>query len=74
MSINEVFRKAREEKGLKLREVARRTHLSHGYLSQIENGLRTNVGSNVLRIFSEAMDIEIILSNGEWSYKDVKGR
>ncbi|HHY65342.1 MAG TPA: helix-turn-helix transcriptional regulator [Clostridiaceae bacterium] len=65
MEINfgEVIKAKREEKGYTLNEFARLVEISPGYLSQIENGRKTNPNLDIiLRIIHELdIDIEMLL-------------
>jgi transcriptional regulator with XRE-family HTH domain len=63
ISIGEIIRTKREEKGFKLGEFAQLIEISAGYLSQIENGRKTNPKLDIiLRIIHELdIDIETLL-------------
>jgi transcriptional regulator with XRE-family HTH domain len=63
ISIGEIIKTKREEKGFNLSEFARLIEISPGYLSQIENGRKTNPKLEiVLRIIHELdIDIEMLL-------------
>ena len=56
-SIGEFIRLKRKEKGLSLRELARRTGISHPYLSQLENGHCYNPTPDVLRKLSKCLNV-----------------
>ena len=51
--------KLRKERGLSLREVARRTALTASFLSQVEHGT-SNVSINSLRRIAEALDVPMM--------------
>jgi len=51
--------KLRKERGLSLREVARRTELTASFLSQVEHGT-SNVSIDSLRRIAEAMDVPMM--------------
>jgi transcriptional regulator with XRE-family HTH domain len=51
--------KLRKERGLSLREVARRTELTASFLSQVEHGT-SNVSIDSLRRISEALDVPMM--------------
>ncbi|MDI9515322.1 MAG: helix-turn-helix transcriptional regulator, partial [Bacillota bacterium] len=54
IKVGEIIKAKREEKGLSLVEFAKRIGISSGYLSQIENGRKTNPRLDiVLRIIHE---------------------
>jgi transcriptional regulator with XRE-family HTH domain len=63
ISVGEVIKSKREEKGYTLSEFAKRIEISAGYLSQIENGRKTNPKLDIiLRIIHELdIDIEMLL-------------
>lgn len=72
IKVGEVIRAKREEKGYSLIEFAKRVEISAGYLSQIENGRKTNPKLDiVLKIIHELdIDIDMLLGleSGEESY------
>lgn len=53
------LKKLRKERGLSLREVARRTELTASFLSQVEHGT-SNVSIDSLRRIAEAMDVPMM--------------
>jgi len=53
------LKKLRKERGLSLREVARRTELTASFLSQVEHGT-SNVSIDSLRKISEALDVPMM--------------
>lgn len=63
ISVGEVIKAKREEKGYTLNEFAKMIEISAGYLSQIENGRKTNPRLDIiLRIIHELdIDIEMLL-------------
>lgn len=63
ISIGEIIKTKREEKGYNLSEFAKLIEISAGYLSQIENGRKTNPRLDIiLRIIHElGIDIEMLL-------------
>lgn len=63
IGVGEVIKSRREEKGYTLSEFAKMIDISAGYLSQIENGRKTNPKLDiVLRIIHELdIDIEVLL-------------
>ncbi len=72
IKVGEIIKAKREEKGLSLVEFAKRIGISSGYLSQIENGRKTNPRLDiVLRIIHELdIDIRMLLGieSGEENY------
>ena len=72
IKVGEIIKAKREEKGWSLAEFATRIGISTGYLSQIENGRKTNPRLDiVLRIINELdIDIRMLLGieNGEENY------
>ncbi|NLW03541.1 MAG: helix-turn-helix transcriptional regulator [Clostridiaceae bacterium] len=72
IKVGEIIKAKREEKGWSLAEFATRIGISTGYLSQIENGRKTNPRLDiVLRIIHELdIDIRMLLGieNGEENY------
>lgn len=63
ISVGEIIKSKREEKGYTLSEFAQMIEISAGYLSQIENGRKTNPKLEIiLRIIHELdIDIEMLL-------------
>lgn len=63
ISVGELIKSKREEKGYTLSEFAQRIEISAGYLSQIENGRKTNPKLDIVqRIIHELeIDIEMLL-------------
>lgn len=63
IKVGEVIKTKREEKNFSLAEFAKRIGISPGYLSQIENGRKTNPRLDIiLRIIHELdIDIEMLL-------------
>jgi len=51
----------REQKGLTVNELARRSGVSSGYISRIENGLRRNISIPVLMLLSEALNTNLFV-------------
>jgi transcriptional regulator with XRE-family HTH domain len=63
IKVGEIIKAKREEKGYNLAEFAKKINISAGYLSQIENGKKTNPKLDIiLRIIHELdIDIEMLL-------------
>lgn len=63
IKVGEIIKAKREEKGYNLAEFAKKIDISAGYLSQIENGKKTNPKLDIiLRIIHELdIDIEMLL-------------
>ncbi|WP_342577230.1 helix-turn-helix transcriptional regulator [Psychrobacillus sp. FSL K6-2843] len=55
--LGEVIGKARTKKGLSLRELSRRTGISHPYLSQIENGKNDSPSKEFLLKLADVLDL-----------------
>jgi len=60
MKIGEYIKSLREEKGLSLRETAKRANISHPYLSQIETGKNTKPSADILFKVSTALKVNVI--------------
>ena len=70
ISVGEIIKSKRKEKGYTLSEFAKLIEISPGYLSQIENGRKTNPKLEiVLRIIHE-LDISIEMLLGSESVED----
>lgn len=59
-SIGEFIRSKRKEKGLSVRELARRTGVSQPYLSQLETGSHNNPSLDILRKICKQLDVDYI--------------
>lgn len=59
-SIGEFIRSKRKGKGLSVRELARRTGVSHPYLSQLETGSHNNPSLDTLRKICKQLDVDYI--------------
>src|SRR5690625_4655942 len=57
MEIGAYLKGARESKCITIRELARRTGISHSYISQIENNKRSNVKKYVIKILCDALGV-----------------
>lgn len=72
IKVGEIIKARREEKGYNLQEFAGKIDISPGYLSQIENGRKTNPRLDIiLRIIHELdIDIDMLLGleSGEETY------
>lgn len=66
-TLGQVIREKRKEKGISLRELARRIDISHPYLSQLENGRNDSPSPLIIYSLSNELDISftylIYLSN-----------
>lgn len=60
MQIGQYIKEQRKEKGLTLREAAKRSGVSHPYLSQLENGRNDKPSPEVLRKISTGLDCSYI--------------
>lgn len=59
IKVGEIIKAKREEKGLNLIEFAKRIEISPGYLSQIENGRKTNPKLEIILRIIRELDIDI---------------
>ncbi len=59
ISVGEVIKSKREEKGYTLSEFAQMIEISAGYLSQIENGRKTNPKLDIILKIIHELDIDI---------------
>lgn len=59
IKVGEIIRAKREELGISLVDFARRAGISPGYLSQLENGKKTNPSLELMTTIAEELDIEI---------------
>jgi len=59
ISVGEVIKSKREEKGYTLSEFAKKIEISPGYLSQIENGRKTNPRLDIILRIIHELDIDI---------------
>ena len=50
MNLGSLLRRRRKEKKLTLKEVAEKAHLSEGFLSQIENNVKTPSVPNLVKV------------------------
>lgn len=55
--LGKLIRETRKEKGLGLRELARKIDISHSYLSQIENGNKLKPKSYILKVIAQELDL-----------------
>ncbi len=60
MPFGEYIKQLRKDKGLSLRETAKRTNMSSSYLSQLENGHNTNPKKEILIKLASVLDIPYI--------------
>lgn len=59
IKVGEIIRVKREEKNISLVEFAKQAGISPGYLSQLENGKKTNPNLDLLMRIADALDIDI---------------
>jgi|SRR5690625_2049464 len=57
MDFGRHIRELRKSKNLSLREAARRSNMSHPYLSQIETGKNTNPTPNIIKKLSAGLNV-----------------
>lgn len=60
VNFGECIKKMREEKGISMRELSRRSAVSQPYLSQLETGKNTNPTSDVIRRLSKGLDVSFL--------------
>lgn len=71
----ELLKQLREKKKWSLREFARRSDISHAYLSQLENGLRDRPKVEMLRVFADTLEVDyvsLLIAFGVLSDEDVQ--
>ncbi len=54
-----IIRVIRQEKGFTLVELARKAKLSHGYIADLEKGVKKNPSMNTLESISKALGITL---------------
>ncbi|MCX7774305.1 MAG: helix-turn-helix domain-containing protein [Clostridia bacterium] len=59
IKVGEIIKAKREERGMNLIEFAKKVEISPGYLSQIENGRKTNPRLDILLKIIHELDIDI---------------
>lgn len=59
MTIGEEIKRLRKEKGLTIRELAKRSNMSHAYLSQLENGRNTNPSYEIALTLSLVLGFDL---------------
>ncbi len=60
MDFGQYVRKKRKDKGLSLREAAKRSHMSHPYLSQLENSVNKKPSPDIIRKISTGLNISYV--------------
>jgi transcriptional regulator with XRE-family HTH domain len=66
MSVGERLRKAREQKGLSLRELARQAGIRYATISELENEKRTSMNTNTARALARALGVSVDYLIGTW--------
>jgi len=64
IKVGEIIKGKREEKGIRLIDFAKRIEISPGYLSQIENGRKTNPKLDIILRIIHELDIDITMLLG----------
>ena len=64
IKVGEIIKAKREEKGISLIDFAKRIEISPGYLSQIENGRKTNPKLDIILRIIHELDIDITMLLG----------
>lgn len=72
MSFGDFIKAKREEKGLKMREVERKTGISQAYLSQIESGKRSTPKPDIIKKLAEGLVEDYSYLMYKAGYLDVK--
>lgn len=75
MNLGQFIREQRKGKGLTLREAAKRSGVSHPYLSQLENGKNDKPSPDILRKLATVLDLsnkELMLVAGYISEEEAK--
>lgn len=66
MELGDRIKKIRKRKGLTLRELAKRSSMSHSYLSQLENRKRDRPAFEIIENIAKALDVSTLyLSAGD---------
>lgn len=60
LSLGEVIKSARKDKNISIRELSRRTNISHPYLSQIETGKNDKPSKEFLLKLAEELDLSFV--------------
>ncbi len=64
IKVGEIVRAKREEQKISLGEFAKELGISSGYLSQIENGRKTNPSSEIIYKIADLLDIDLAMLLG----------
>lgn len=64
VKVGEIIRAKREEKNISLSDLAKELDISPGYLSQIENGVKTNPSLEILIKIINKLDIDLSAAFG----------
>ncbi len=70
MSLGERLRKAREQKGLSLRELARQAGIRYATISELENEKRTAMTTDTAKALARALGVSIDYLVGTWEEQD----
>ena len=60
MELGEKIKKLRQDKKLSIRELARRSDMSHSYLSQLESGKKDRPAFEIIQKIAIALDVDYI--------------
>lgn len=72
MDFGRHIRELRKSKNLSLREAARRSEISHPYLSQIETGKNTNPTPNIIKKLSNGLNVPYMQLMNKAGYTDYR--
>lgn len=64
IKVGEIIKAKREEKGINLIDFAKKVEISPGYLSQIENGRKTNPRLDIILRIIHELDIDLTMLLG----------
>src|SRR5699024_4441795 len=70
MDFGTYIRNLRKSKQLTLREAARRSEMSHPYLSQIENGKNTNPTPHIIKKLAKGLEVPYMQLMQQAGYTD----
>lgn len=73
VEIGAYLRRVRKAKGFTLREAAKRSGVSHPYLSQLENGKNDKPSPEILRKLSSTLDVSYLELMTKAGYNDYEG-
>ena len=72
MSLGERLRRAREQKGVSLRELARQAGVRYATISELENEKRTTMTTDTAKALARALGVSIDYLVGTWDESEGK--